>query len=50
MRIGTHIKNIQKYICVIFWNIGINTMDYRVQKLTEKVQKFMTKVCGDIAT
>ena len=39
MRIGTHIKDIQKYICVIFWNIGINIVDYRVKKLTKKSAK-----------
>ena len=36
MRLGTHIKDIEKYICVIFWNIEINIVDYKVQKLTKK--------------
>ena len=39
IRIGAHIKNIQKYICVIFWNIGLNIVDYRVKKQTEKSAK-----------
>ena len=43
MRISTHIKNIEKYICVIFWNIGINIVDYRVKKLTEKSAKICDK-------
>ena len=36
MRIDTHFKDIYKYICVIFWNIEINIVDYRVKKLTKK--------------
>ena len=36
MRIDTQIKNIQKYICVNFCNIGTNIVDYRIKKQTEK--------------
>ena len=39
MQIGTHIRDIQKYICVILWNIAPNIVDYRVKKQTEKSAK-----------
>ena len=43
MRIGILINDIQKYICVIFCNIGLNIVDYRVKNKLKKVQKFVMK-------